>query len=230
MCHHEEIEKQFNKEIEEEFKQLQDKKKKKVLGQKTKAIAFQKKANDIIIIEKQIHKGWITKIKFYQDLNYIISSSLDGFIHIHDIENLSYKENKTFNLHQKGVNSFVYSSKHRFVASCGEERHIIMWDPFTLGALSYLYGHNTSVQDLTINEERNHLISLGTDKVVKIWDIRTYACIQTIFDKICYRPEDRLTFLHFDKSTNNIVLGSRKINLWFVRLLSSHPSLKPKRR
>lgn len=91
-----------------------------------------------------------------------------------------------------------------------------MWDPFTLGALSYLYGHNTSVQDLTINEDRHHLISLGTDKVVKIWDIRTYACIQTIFDKICYRPEDRLTFIHFDKTTNNILLGSRKINLWFV--------------
>jgi WD40 repeat protein len=144
---------------------------------KKKVITFDKKEKGIQIIEKQIHKGWITKIKFYADLNYIVSSSLDGFIHIHDIEDLSYKENKTFNLHQKGVNSFVYSNKHRFIASCGEERHIIMWDPFTLGALSYLYGHNTSVQDLTINEDRYHLISLGTDKVVKIWDIRTYACI-----------------------------------------------------
>lgn len=93
-----------------------------------------------------------------------------------------------------------------------------MWDPFTLGALSYLYGHNTSVQDLTINEDRYHLISLGTDKVVKIWDIRTYACIQTIFDKVCYRPEDRLTSIIFDRTTNNILAGSRKINLWFVRI------------
>ncbi len=94
-----------------------------------------------------------------------------------------------------------------------------MWDPFTLGALSYLYGHNTSVQDLTLNEDRYHLISLGTDKVVKIWDIRTYACIQTIFDKICYRPEDRLTSILFDRTTNNILAGSRKVNLWFVSTL-----------
>jgi WD40 repeat protein len=164
-----------------------------------------------------------------------VSSSLDGFIHIHDIEDLSYKENKTFNLHQKGVNSFVYSSKHRFIASCGEERHIIMWDPFTLGALSYLYGHNTSVQDLTLNEDRYHLISLGTDKVVKIWDIRTYACIQTIFDKLCYRPEDRLTSIYFDRTTNNILACSRKVNLWFVCTLLNLQYLslfssKPKRR
>jgi hypothetical protein len=61
------------------------------------------------------------------------------------------------------------------------------------------------------------LISLGTDKVVRIWDIRTYICIQTIFDKVCYRPEDRLTSLWFDKYTNNILLGSRKINLWFFK-------------
>jgi len=50
-------------------------------------------------IEKLIHKGWITKIKYYPDLNYVISSSLDGMIHIHDIEKLEYKDNKTFNIH-----------------------------------------------------------------------------------------------------------------------------------
>jgi WD40 repeat protein len=139
-----------------------------------------------------IHKGWITKIQYIEDLNSILSSSFDGFLHFHEFENLGYKD-RSFSLHQKGVNSFVYSERHRFVASCGEERHIIMWDPFTRRAITYLNGHTTSVHDVTINDDRNHLISLGTDKNVKIWDIRTYKCIQTIFDKICYRPEDRLT-------------------------------------
>ena len=92
-----------------------------------------------------------------------------------------------------------------------------MWDPFTLGVLAYLYGHNTSVQDLALNEDKNHLISLGTDKVVKIWHVGSYACVQTLFDKVPYRPEDRLTSLLFDKYTNNILLGSRKVNLWFFR-------------
>ena len=93
---------------------------------------------------KQLHKAWVTKIKIYESLDFVASSSLDGFIHLHSLKGLSYK-GKTFNLHQKSVNSFVYSKSHRFIASCGEERHIIMWDPFTLGALQYLYGHNTSV-------------------------------------------------------------------------------------
>lgn len=168
------------------------------------------------LISKQLHKGWITKIKYIEDLNYILSSSFDGLLHFHEVENLTYKD-RSFSLHQKGVNSFVYSERHRFVASCGEERHIIMWDPFTRRAITYLNGHNTSVHDLTINDDRHHLISLGTDKVVKIWDIRTYKCIQTIFDKVCYRPEDRLSCILFDKFSNNILLGSRKINSWFFK-------------
>ena len=102
----------------------------------------------------------------------------------------------------------------RFIASCGEERHILLWDPFTLVVLSYLYGHNTSVQDLAMNVERHHLISLGTDKVVMIWDVRGYTRILTLIDKTDYRPDNRLTSLMFDKFTNNILLGSRKINCW----------------
>lgn len=66
--------------------------------QTKKVISFGKFTQGIEIVEKQIHKGWITKIKYYPDLNYVVSSSLDGFIHIHKID-LTYEENRTFNLH-----------------------------------------------------------------------------------------------------------------------------------
>ena len=66
---------------------------------KSKPIAFAKHEYGITCIQKMIHKGWITRIKYYPDLNYILSSSLDGFLHIHDIDKLDYKEGKTFNLH-----------------------------------------------------------------------------------------------------------------------------------
>jgi len=58
------------------------------------------------------------------------------------------------------------------------------------------------------------LISLGTDKTVKIWDIRNYSCIETIIDNIHYMPENRLTNLLFDLNTGNILLTSRKVNCW----------------
>ena len=165
-------------------------------------------------IKLHTHWGWVTKIKFYDDLNMLLSSSLDGFIHMHNLDDLAYKAKRTFNLHQKGINSFVYSVKHKQVASCGEERHIILWEPYTLQQLAYLNGHNTSVSHLDINEERNHLISLGTDKVVKIWDTRHYECIQTIIDRQTYRPEDILSALTYDPITHNILVCSIAIKFW----------------
>ena len=33
-------------------------------------------------------------------------------------------------------------------------------------------GHSCSVKDVIVNEKFNQLISLGIDKVVKVWDIR----------------------------------------------------------
>ena len=178
-------------------------------------IQFESTGNcGVKVIQSQCHKGWITRIRYFEQLHYLVSSGLDGFIHVHELDGLKYKDNKTFNLHQKGINAFVYSAKHRFIASCGEERHIIMWDPFTLKALQYLKGHNTSVQDLAINEDRSHLLSLGTDKVVKVWDTKTYLLIQTIIDRTQYRPLDELNCLLFDEVSKSIIVGSRKINFW----------------
>ena len=118
-CHLKEIHGEFEKTIYDEWEAQHSKKGKKkdaeagkdgkktgVAGKK-KVVKFNKYQKNMECLETLFHKGWITKIKYYEDLCNIVSSSLDGMIHIHKIENLKYK-NLTFNLHQKGVNSFVY--------------------------------------------------------------------------------------------------------------------------
>jgi WD40 repeat protein len=132
---------------------------------------YQENKRFVKVTTKQCHRGWVTKIKYYSDMQRILSCSLDGCIHFHFMDGLTYNEGKTFNLHQKGINSFVYSQKWKIIASCGEERFICAWCPITLSCLAYLRGHTTSVQDVAMNEDRNHLISLGSDKTVKIWDV-----------------------------------------------------------
>ena len=79
--------------------------------------------------------------------------------------------------------------------------------------MTFLSGHNSAVIDVTLNKDKHQLISLGTDKVVKIWDIRTFQCVQTIADQTTYRPENRLTGLYFNRKINSLVLTSKKINI-----------------
>ena len=76
---------------------------------KKKIIKYEKVQSGVSYMERVIHKSWVTKIKYYHDLKYVISSSVDSLIHIHDIDKLEYKDDKTFNIHQKPVNSFIYS-------------------------------------------------------------------------------------------------------------------------
>jgi WD40 repeat protein len=54
----------------------------------------------------------------------------------------------------------------------------MLWNPFTGKALGQLVGHGASVLELRMNEDDHQLISLAADKTVKVWDIRTYKCLQ----------------------------------------------------
>ena len=50
--------------------------------------------------------------------------------------------------------------------------------------------------------------------MVKIWDTRHYECIQTIIDRMTYRPEDILSALTYDPITHNIIVCSIVIKFW----------------
>lgn len=119
------------------------------------------------ITEKSIHSGWITKVEYIPDLDSLMTCSLDKTITQFDLERQVVKS--TYNYHKKGVLSFVWCPDFKFVASCGEERHITLWNPYNKkGAKTLLQGHNSAIVDITLNRDKFQLISLGTDKVVKV--------------------------------------------------------------
>ena len=78
---------------------------------------------------------------------------------------------------------------HQVLASCGLERAISIWTPYTRGGkpMAQLVGHTSSVQHVTINEENYQLISCDLSKTMKVWDMRNYKCLQTIQDKVRHR-------------------------------------------
>ena len=175
------------------------------------------------LLENNIHSSWITKVSYIPDIEGILTSSLDTKLKHFDIERKKIKN--TFGHHKKGVLSFVYCPELKLVASCGEERKISLWDPYSKTvAMTFLNGHNSAVIDLALNQDKNQLISLGTDKVVKVWDIRTFQCVQTIADQTTYRPENRLTGLYFNPKINSLVLTSKKINIWPFKAAEELPT------
>eukprot|EP00930_Biecheleria_cincta_P037482 TRINITY_DN25736_c0_g1_i1.p1 TRINITY_DN25736_c0_g1~~TRINITY_DN25736_c0_g1_i1.p1 ORF type:complete len:1103 (-),score=189.58 TRINITY_DN25736_c0_g1_i1:90-3398(-) len=176
------------------------------------------------------HTDWVTKVGFVSQLQAMVTSSLDGEINLCDIQYNKRKDGRdAVRLHKKGVHSWCWCERHKFFASGGADRVIILWEPYTQKAINQLNGHNAPVLDVLVNEAQHQLISMSQDKVVKVWDILNYQCIQTFTDKTEYKPENKLTRMAFDEDGPALVLCSSLINVLpvSVKVETSRTHLAP---
>eukprot|EP00240_Pyramimonas_obovata_P003420 CAMPEP_0118944592 /NCGR_PEP_ID=MMETSP1169-20130426/40603_1 /TAXON_ID=36882 /ORGANISM="Pyramimonas obovata, Strain CCMP722" /LENGTH=922 /DNA_ID=CAMNT_0006890103 /DNA_START=126 /DNA_END=2891 /DNA_ORIENTATION=- len=160
----------------------------------------------------KLHSDWVTKLLFQSNSGTLITSSMDSTLRMVDLERKKTKW--TVDDHVRGVFSFDYSRGYNFIASCGVERHIMLWNPFTGRSVGALYGHTASVQEVLVAENENQLISLATDKAIKIWDLRSNRCLQTLLDQTVYWPENRISAIALDTKRRVIVTGSTKPKQW----------------
>jgi WD40 repeat protein len=127
------------------------------------------------------------------------------------------------------VYSFTWSTTCKQLASCGLERTISLWNPYTRNPkpLAILSGHTSSVLHVAINDEGFQLFSCSVDKCIKVWDLRSHKCMQTIHDKTAYRPEDRITAMTYDPAHCRLLTGTTKLRVWPL-VKAAKRSTKPK--
>eukprot|EP00484_Ammonia_sp_Unknown_P029258 CAMPEP_0197028102 /NCGR_PEP_ID=MMETSP1384-20130603/7880_1 /TAXON_ID=29189 /ORGANISM="Ammonia sp." /LENGTH=1184 /DNA_ID=CAMNT_0042457053 /DNA_START=22 /DNA_END=3576 /DNA_ORIENTATION=- len=171
-----------------------------------------------------VHNDWITHIEYDNDLQSLVSASLDSQIRFSDIERR--KKTRIYMGHSKAVQHFAYNSEYKFMASCGVERKIHIFDPHRCSRLQLLVGHTTSISHVLMNEARHQLISLSYDKVIKIWDARTFRCLQTLHDKVPYQPDNRISALLFDNDNKRLVTCSGKLQSWPIRFQTQKAHIK----
>ena len=104
----------------------------------------------------------VTQCSFYPELNFLVSSSLDGTIKVGDLERRSksnIRQLGEIDKHgmSKGIYQFEWSNLFKVLASCGLERAISIWNPYSRSGckpMVQLMGHTSSVQHVTMNEVR----------------------------------------------------------------------------
>ena len=152
-------------------------------------------------------------MKFYQDLNVVITSSLDSCIHFLHSDSLLPEGQQPKKYNQKGVTRFVYSKVQQCIASCGEDRYIVLWDPLSMRLITKLYGHYTGIKDLALSDRVGHLVSLGTDNMLKVWDVKTFQCIQTLMN-LPTVPSGVFIDPYVNVKNSNIILFSKAMELY----------------
>ena len=160
----------------------------------------------------RIHTDWITKLQYQHHTSSLLSCSMDSTLKLTDIERRKAKW--TVSQHVRGVYGFDTCQTYNFIVSCGLERNILLWNPFTGKSVGSLTGHTASVIDVIVNERDNQMLSLSMDKCVKIWDIRSNKCLQTIIDNSVHWPENKLNCMCYDDKRNAIVVGGSRLVSW----------------
>ncbi|KAG2789906.1 hypothetical protein PC129_g6683 [Phytophthora cactorum] len=129
-------------------------------------------------VKFQKHTDWITRVKWVNDMRAVVATSLDATVSILDVDRLVVKFEYT--RHRKGVFDLAWCASTRLIASCGMERDIHIWNPYSSQrAVATLKGHTSSVLHLVSDDENFQIVSAAADNTVKVWDVRNHRCLQT---------------------------------------------------
>eukprot|EP01065_Artemidia_motanka_P040445 TRINITY_DN5079_c0_g1_i2.p1 TRINITY_DN5079_c0_g1~~TRINITY_DN5079_c0_g1_i2.p1 ORF type:complete len:1516 (+),score=483.91 TRINITY_DN5079_c0_g1_i2:49-4548(+) len=157
----------------------------------------------------------ISKLKLSKYLQGVISGSWDGVVKLTGLE--TGKVIRELRGHQKSVFSLDWSESLKIIATCGTERHVHIWNPFIPKPVFRLQGLSSSLVHVRINELDHQIITLSNDKCIKVWDVRTFRCMQTIPDNTTYHPENKLLALNYDPVRHSIVTGATYPVVWPMR-------------
>ena len=98
----------------------------------------------------------------------------------------------TLHGHRSAVTSLHYSKGGTVLASGGRDTDVILWDLVTESGLYRLKGHKDGVNGVVLLEQDghdgggggggvpSHAVSVSKDALVKVWDLATQHCVQTL--------------------------------------------------
>jgi WD40 repeat protein len=63
------------------------------------------------------------------------------------------------------------------------------------------------------------MLQLMQDKLIKVWDIRNFRCLQSLCDKTVYHPDDVIGAVLFDSERSQMVSANQSLMRWPMEVL-----------
>eukprot|EP00698_Gefionella_okellyi_P015160 TRINITY_DN4268_c0_g1_i2.p1 TRINITY_DN4268_c0_g1~~TRINITY_DN4268_c0_g1_i2.p1 ORF type:complete len:822 (+),score=180.50 TRINITY_DN4268_c0_g1_i2:76-2541(+) len=156
---------------------------------------------------KPIHTKWVTDLLEIPNLGMLLSASMDALVHMMDVETMQVLH--TLHEHTKGVSVLDYSKTFRASLSAGYDRDIIMWNPYVRSIFYRLVGHQQPVTGLHAADGSPEVISCDTSGRIKIWDIRTLQCLQTLEAR-----DFKFNAMAIDPTSHEIFVSGKEWRVW----------------
>ena len=136
-------------------------------------------ATNVLPRHKDHHHGSkaVTAMITIAKLDILVTSDLSGQILLWDIP--SHLPNKKMDKQPKGIYSLDWSSEVGCLFSAGLDRAAYVWNPYVTNHIYKLSGHIHSLVGVKCIPDSHQLVTADISGMFKIWDIRTFTCIQS---------------------------------------------------
>ena len=123
------------------------------------------------------HTDMVLGLESLPSIESVVSCSLDTTISVWDI--LTGARRQLLQGHKMGVTSVAYHDQRRLLFSAGFDHEALVWSPFTPTVLFKLKGHGSPLVGVEVVPDSNQVVTADTDGLYKIWDVRTFQCVQS---------------------------------------------------
>ncbi|XP_008573482.1 PREDICTED: WD repeat-containing protein 64 [Galeopterus variegatus] len=168
-------------------------------------------------VKRKLHNDWVMKIRYIPALNCFGSCSLDS-AHSLVLETLKRLEDNSpvreFSM-PRGANNFCYCTKANVIVTGGDDKVLRLWHPnISTKPVGKLVGHMFSITEIVSNEKDQHVISLSTAKVFRVWDIQTLSLLQVFHDSQGGPGDMQIYCMIYDANHGMLITGSSVIDMY----------------
>ncbi|KAM6217440.1 WD repeat-containing protein 64 [Rhynchocyon petersi] len=168
-------------------------------------------------VKRKLHNDWVMKIRYIPALNYFGSCSLDS-VHSLVLDSLRRLEDnlpvREFSM-PRGANTFCYCTKANVIVTGGDDKVLRLWHPnISTKPVGKLVGHMFSITEVVTNEKDQHVISLSSAKVFRVWDIQTLSLLQVFHDSQGRPGDMQIYSMVYDANRGMLITGSSVIDMY----------------
>nr|XP_036869627.1 WD repeat-containing protein 64 [Manis javanica] len=168
-------------------------------------------------VKRKLHNDWVMKIKYISSLNCFGSCSLDS-VHSLVLESLKRLEDslpvREFAM-PRGANTFCYCTKANMIVTGGNDKVLRLWHPnISTKPVGKLVGHMFTITEIVTNEKDQHVISLSSAKVFRVWDIQTLSLLQVFHDSQGGPGDMQIYSMIYDSNHGMLVTGSSVMDMY----------------
>jgi len=132
---------------------------------------------------------------------------------------------RTINHHQSVVGDVNWSHhQENFFASCGDDKHLILWDFRTENPFATIEAHSMEINSVDFSPLNElNLITASNDKTIALWDIRNLKLKLHSFD----HHKNDILGARWNPNIEHLFASysaDRRVNIWDISKIGSQQS------